>query len=131
MAVRFLFVLIVLALVAPASPANSFTEKDVQQAFGRLDTDADGKVTRTEYNDKKISAIYRNIPIDDPSEGGDVAFEQVKLSREFFDASDSDHNGRLSPIEVTRSLQFEAIATEGKDYFTRDELGRFMKGIGR
>lgn len=128
----FTFALVALVPMLAAGPAYGFTEKDVQQAFSRLDEDADGKVTRAEFSAQKISVIYRNVPLDSGSlEGGDVSFEQVRISRAFFDAIDSDRNGRLSPVELSRSLQFESIASEGKDHFTREDFGRFMKGIAR
>ena len=132
MRIGFTFALVALAPMIAAGPAYGFTEKDIQQAFARLDADADGKVTRAEYDAEKISVIYRNVPLDSGSlEGGDVSFEQVKISRAFFDATDADRNGKLSPVELARSLQFESIAPDGQDHFTREDFGRFMNGIAR
>ena len=129
---RFMLALFVLVHGAQGGPAYAYTEADIQQVFSRLDVNADGKVTREEYNSQKIFAIYRNVPVDnDPLTGGDVSFGQTRVSREFFDATDSDRNGKLSPVELARALDFDRVVTDGKGYFTRDELGRFMKGIGR
>jgi Ca2+-binding EF-hand superfamily protein len=115
----------------PVSPPRGFSEADIQDVFRRLDEDSDGKVTRGEYDGRKVFAIYRNAPADDSLGSGDVSFEQTKLSREFFDSADSDHDGKLSPVEILRTFQYERVVTDGKGYFTRDELRVFMKQISR
>lgn len=128
---RYLVTLFVLACVLTFSPAYAFTEKDIDTVFKALDLDGDGRVTRDEYANEKIFVFYRNVPItDDALTSGDVTFGQTKLSRKFFDASDTDHNGKLSPVEVTDALQFEMITQPGKDFFTKDDLRTFMKRIG-
>jgi Ca2+-binding EF-hand superfamily protein len=112
-------------------PALAFNENDVRQVFKTLDEDGDGKVTREEYSSQKIFAIYRNVP---PSsnllEDNDIKFGQTKLSRDFFDASDTDKNGQLSPIEVIDAFHFERIDTLQRGFITIDDLRTFMKKIG-
>jgi hypothetical protein len=115
----------------PSSRTSGFTEADVRDVFRRLDEDSDGKVTRAEYDGRKVFAIYRNAPADDSLGSGDVSFEQTKLSREFFNSSDSDRDGKLSPVEILRTFQFENIVADGKDSFTQDDLRVFMGRIGR
>lgn len=110
---------------------SGFSEADIQDVFRRLDEDSDGKVTRGEYDARKVFAIYRNAPADDSLGSGDVSFEQTKLSREYFDSADSDHDGKLSPIEILRTFQFENIVSDGKDHFTRDDVRVFMRRISR
>lgn len=115
----------------PTSRSSGFTEADVQDVFRRLDEDSDGKVTQGEYDGRKVFAFYRNAPADDSLGSGDVSFGQTKLSREFFDSADSDHDGKLSPVEILRTFQFESVVADGKGYFTRDELRVFMMRISR
>jgi hypothetical protein len=58
-------------------------------------------------------------------------FEEARVSRGFFDAADTDHDGMLSPHEIVDALQFEAVDTEGKGYLVLEDLRRFMNRIGR
>jgi hypothetical protein len=75
-----------------------------------------------------VAIIYRRIPTN-PIAG--VTFEQTKVSRQFFDAADTNHDGKLSPQEITDSLPFEAVAGTNKDYFEIDALRRHLQTIGQ
>ena len=113
-------------------PSLAFTEKEIDAVFKALDEDKNGKISREEFDDKKVTVIYQNAPItNDSLTSGDVEFKQTKLSRAFFDSADVDKNGRLSPIEVTDALNFERIDRQGKGYLTKEDLQVFMSQIGR
>jgi hypothetical protein len=115
------------AALAAITPAAAYTEKEVTAIFRTLDTNGDGKVTREDYSANKIAIIYRNVR----GRGGNITFEQTKLSRAFFDAADVDHDGALSPVEIVDALPFEAADTDSKGYITLDDLRRFLNRIGR
>ena len=115
------------ASLSAIAPAVAYTDKEVAAIFKTLDTNGDGKVTREEYSANKVAIVYRNVS----GRGGNISFEQTKLSRAFFDAADVDHDGTLSPVEIIDALPFEAVDTDRKGYITLDDLRRFLTRIGR
>ena len=118
---------VLVASLWAVGPASAFTDKEIKAIFRMLDTNGDGKVTREEYSTNKVMIIYRNAPAGDTT----LTFEETKLSRPFFDAADSDHDGTLSPLEVMDALPFEAVDTNHKGYIDLEDLRRFMTRIGR
>jgi len=115
------------ASLSPIGPARAYTDTEIMAIFQMLDTNGDGKVTREEYSANKVMIIYRNVPTGNTT----LTFDQTKLSRSFFDAADTDHDGTLSPVEITDALRFEAVDTDHKGYIVLEDLGRFLKRIGR
>ena len=126
---RSLLGLMTLATVALAatSPVSAYTDREIKKVFQTLDTNGDGKVTREEYSANKVTIIYRNAPMGATT----LTFEETGLSRSFFDAADTDHDGTLSPLESIDALPFEAVDTDQKGYVTLEDLRRFMTRIGR
>ena len=117
-----------MTVLASQAGAAAFTEGEIDEIFRAFDAQNDGQVTRSEFNFMKIRIIYRNIDTD-PIAG--VTFEQTKLSRQFFDSLDTDHNGRLSPLEINDGLRFERVTSDNPGYFTREEFRRFVHSIGQ
>jgi hypothetical protein len=115
-------------MLALESSAATFTDGEIDEIFGAFDSQADGQVTRSEFNFMKVRIIYRNVETD-PIAG--VTFEQTKLSRGFFDSLDTDHDGRLSPLEIHDGLRFESVASDNPGYFTREEFRRFVHSIAQ
>ncbi len=107
--------------------AWAFTDQEVKAIFQMMDTNGDGKVTREEYSANKVVIIYRNVPAGNTT----LRFDQTKVSRAFFDAADTDHDGTLSPLEVMDALPFEAVDTDQKGYIKLEDLRRFLTRIGR
>lgn len=105
----------------------AYTDKEISNIFNMLDTNGDGRVTREEYSANKVKMIYRNVQ----TSATTLTFEQTKLSRAFFDAADTDHDGSLSPVEIMDALPFEAVDTDHKGYISLDDLRRFLNRIGR
>ncbi len=119
--------LVALLSLSAVAPGWAYTEEEIKAIFRELDTNGDGKVTREEYSAKKVTIIYRNVPAGNTR----LTFAQTKVSRAFFDAADTDHDGTLSPLEVMDALPFEAVDTDRKGYINLDDLRRFLTRIGR
>ena len=109
-------------------PVFAHSNREVGNIFRILDTNSDGKVSRTEYELNKVDVIYRDTRID-PTVG--LTFKQIGVSRKFFDSTDVDHDGRLSPLELLDAFRFDAIDTGNRGYLVLEDLLRFMKSIGR
>lgn len=93
-----------------------------------LDTNKDGHVSQTEYENNKIAVIFRKKQtIRDTT----ITFEETQLTREWFDAADSNHDGVLTGVEARDALRFESIDIDNKGYFTLEDLRRFLQKIDR
>jgi Ca2+-binding EF-hand superfamily protein len=111
----------------PWHGAFAFSDAEIREVFKILDTAGDGKVTRDEFNFNKVAALYyRN---QDP--GKPMTFEQMKVTRVFFDAADTDHKGDLDAVKFFDAVRFERIDYGRKNYISFDDLERFLKEIGR
>jgi hypothetical protein len=111
----------------PWHGAFAVSDTEIREDFKILDTAADGKVTREEFNFNKVAALfYRNH---DP--GKPMTFESMKVTRAFFDAADTDHKGYLDAVEFFDAVSFEKIDYGRKNYITLDDLERFLKEIRR
>ena len=108
--------------------ASAFTDEETKTIFQMLDTDHDGKVTREEFGENIVSAIYRNVRM---AGAPNLTFEQTRLSRAFFDAADTDHDGTLDPVELLDALRFESVDLDHKGYVDIESLHRFLARIGR
>jgi hypothetical protein len=111
----------------PWDGAFAVSDAEIREVFKILNTAGDGKVTRDEFNFNKVAALYyRN---QDP--GKLMTFEQMKVTRAFFDAADTDHKGDLDAVKFFDAVQFEKIDRGQKNYITFDDLERFLKEIRR
>ena|SRR5690242_10516211 len=118
---------VLLALSSSIDCSWGYTDKEIDAIFKMLDTNGDGKITREEYSANKVKMIYRNMP----TSATTLTFDKTRVSRAFFDAADTDHDGTLSPIEIMDALPFEAVDTDRKGYISPDELRQFLNRIGR
>ncbi len=111
----------------------AFTEKEIEEIFQMLDTNGDGKVTREEYSANKIGIFYHWASKGNTrrSETAPLSFDETPVSRAFFDALDTDHDGTLSPLELIDGLRFEDVDTNHKGYIDINDVRRFLTRIGR
>jgi len=110
----------------PWQGAFAFGDAEIRADFKILDAAADGKVTREEFSFNKVAALFcRN------QHSGRMTFEQMTVTRAFFDAADTDHKGYLDAVEFFDAVQFDKIDLGHKNYITFDDLKRFLKEIGR
>lgn len=123
--------LLMMAALSPV-PAAAFTDKEIAQIFDMLDTDHDGKISRREYDANKIHAFYRDVKSSATLRNMPLKFdENTPVSRQFFDAADTNHDGVLTGGELADALPYTAIDRDAKGYITRDDLSRFLKSISR
>jgi len=115
------------ATVHTVMSPSGLSEKEISDTFLVLDMDRNGQVTRTEYMMNETTIICTNPKVSKTK----LTFEETRMSRQSFDAADLDHDGTLSPLEITSALQFEAVDADGKGYLVLEDLRRFMKRIER
>ena len=120
------FVSGLLLTCVPWHGAFAFGDAEIREDFKILDAAADGKVTREEFSFNKVAALFYWS-----QHSGRMTFEQMNVTRAFFDAADTDHKGYLDAVEFFDAVQFEKIDLGHKNYITFDDLERFLKGIDR
>jgi Ca2+-binding EF-hand superfamily protein len=126
MAVMGLLSLLMLASV-PWHGALAFTDEEVREIFKILDSNGDGKVDQIEFDRNKVAAIFRRAPTSSTA----MTFEETKVNRAFFDAADTDHDGKLEGVEMLDALPFKRLDYDNKGYITLSDLRRFLTEIGR
>jgi hypothetical protein len=126
-------VVLALLLVGPLHPAAAFTDREAHGIFDMLDPDHHGKVTKVEFEVNKMNAFYfRFRPRKNASSDmRPLTFEQMRVSREFFDKADQGHEGHLDAVDVNDAIHFEDIDTTRRGYFDFGDLAVFLKKIGR
>jgi hypothetical protein len=60
-----------------------------------------------------------------------LTFEEMRVSREFFDKADQGRQGHLDGVDINDAIHFEDIDTTRRGYFDFGDLGVFLKKIGR
>jgi hypothetical protein len=120
-----------LMLLGWALPAAGFTAKQEREIYAALDPDGTGKVTREQFDARKMDAFYLHRYPDAAGRMKPLTFEETGLSREFFDRADTDHDGLLDGIEMMDAVRFEDIDVKGRGYFDFSDLVVYLKKIGR
>ena len=89
---------IVLAVSAPAN-AEDPRIQNARQLFKMLDDNGDGKVTFEEFQAKKILTFTAR----DANQDNSLSFDEVRVTREQFDAVDRNKDGKISGLEFVDS----------------------------
>jgi hypothetical protein len=126
-------VVLALLLVGPLHPAAAFTDTEAHGIFDMLDPDHHGKVTKIEFQVNKMNAFYfRFRPRKNASSDmKPLTFEEMRVSREFFDKADQGRQGHLDGVDINDAIHFEDIDTTRRGYFDFGDLAVFLKKIGR
>lgn len=105
-------------LVTPAVLAAS--PERLQETFHQLDSDSDGQVTATEFDNKKIYVFG----LHDANGDNAVQHDEVDLDANQFQMMDEDGDGRISGFEFIEAPigQFRTYDTDGNDSLTVDEF---------
>jgi Ca2+-binding EF-hand superfamily protein len=111
-----------------STTARAFSDDETLQIFTMLDTNKDGHVSQVEYENNKIAVIFRKKQV---IRDTTITFEETQLTREWFDAADSNHDGVLTGVETRDALRFESIDIDNKGFFTLEDLGHFLQKIER
>ena len=108
----------VACLLAPV--ARSASPEQLQQTFRQLDTNADGQVSATEFENRKIYVFS----VHDANGDNAVQPSEVDLDAGQFQTIDTDGDGKISGFEFIEAPigQFQAYDTDGNGSMTFDEL---------
>ncbi len=92
-----------------------------------LDPDHHGKVTKIEFQVNKMNAFYfRFRPRKNASSDmKPLTFEEMRVSREFFDKADQGHEGHLDAVDINDAIHFEDIETTTRLFRFRRSSGLF------
>jgi hypothetical protein len=120
-----------LALIGLLGTAAGFTEKEEREIYATLDPEGIGTVNREQFEATKMNAFFFRRH---PSREGrmePLSFEQSRLSRQFFDRVDTNHDGMIEGIEMNDAVHFEDIDARRRGYFDFADLTAYLNKIGR
>jgi Ca2+-binding EF-hand superfamily protein len=124
---------LVLAPVLLGHPASAqmLSKQEVDRRFKMFDTDGDGRISKEEFELNKVVALF--TPLNRSASGGPpsqmdrqiaITREKSRLSREAFNALDTNSDGVLTGSEIIASdeMRFENIDKNGDGYIDRAEF---------
>ena len=124
-AVAILAALLTIGLASPGAAQSA----RIEQLFERFDIDRDGRISRDEFEQKKVEIIFAGAS----GRGAALKFEDTRISRDAFNAIDFDHDGVLSAGEVMSSplFRFDAWDANSDGYIDREEFAAQLRRIER
>jgi Ca2+-binding EF-hand superfamily protein len=122
-------VLLALALACAVALPGTAQSDRAQELFRRFDADSDGRISRMEFELRKVEIIFSRSR----SEGAQIKFEDTRLSRAAFDAIDTNGDGVITASEVTSApfFAFDNFDTSGDGYIDLEEFRAMISKIER
>jgi|GEM_PF-3994553 len=114
-------------LVANAAPIMS--DRDMREAFQKLDTNGDGVVTREEFEFNKDTVIFRRAS----EPGAKLKFEDTRISRATFDSFDLDGDGLITASDVRDApfFKFEPFDKNKDGHIDFSEFREFLNSLAK
>ena len=129
------FLVFVLVVLQGVSTSYAYTDQEIRQAFRAFDANSDGRISREEFELRKVTVLFRRDigDVQRPDRAIQIRFEDMKISRAYFDELDQNGDGVLTGAEIigAPSMQFEAIDTNHDGFIEYEELAAFMHRIER
>jgi Ca2+-binding EF-hand superfamily protein len=121
------------ALTVPAW-AQVISRQEMEQRFALFDTDRDGKISQSEFEINKVTALFEHRGL--TASGAidrqiQITRADSRLNARSFQAFDISGDGVLSAAEIVGApqLQFEAIDKNGDDFIDRAEFEALIAAL--
>jgi hypothetical protein len=110
------------------SPGATQSDR-ASELFRRFDGDSDGRISRLEFELRKVEIIFSRASSDDAR----LKFEDTRVSRATFDAIDADGDGVITAAEVIAApfFSFDNFDTSGDGYIDPEEFAALLRKIER
>jgi Ca2+-binding EF-hand superfamily protein len=136
MRARFLAPLVAFALLAPPALAQLPSTQEVDRRFNLFDADRDGRISPTEYEINKVTALFE--PPNQRTGSGDVSRRAIeikpadtRLNAATFRSFDLNGDNVLSAAEIVgaNQLRFEAIDSNTDGFIDREEFSALVRAL--
>jgi Ca2+-binding EF-hand superfamily protein len=122
-------VLLGISLIAFTTPLMATDRDPVREAFAAMDSNADGKITRDEFELNKVNVIFRRSV----GRGASLRYEDTLVSRATFDAIDIDGDGLVTASDVREApfFKFDAFDRNGDHHIDLAEFQALLSSLGQ
>lgn len=134
MAYRWLAAFAVAVLLAAPVWAQPVNPAEVQRRFNAFDADRDGKISPTEFQINKVTALFE--PRGSSGSGTidrqiDITRAESRMNQATFNSMDINSDNVLSAAEIVSSdqLRFESIDKNGDGFIDREEFSALVTAL--
>ena len=134
MAYRRLAAFAVAVLLAAPAWAQPINPQEVQRRFNAFDADRDGKISPTEFQINKVTALFE--PRGSSGSGTidrqiDITRAESRMNQATFNSMDINGDNVLSAAEIVSSdqLRFESIDKNGDGFIDREEFSALITAL--